>query len=60
MKTDSKKMVAYDFSNLNCQETSMNNCFGSCDRDCDGGTCDCNCDCNADDCDCNTYCDNCD
>lgn len=60
MKTDSKEMVAYDFSNINYQEGSMNNCYGTCDRDCDGGTCDCNCDCDSGDCDCNTYCDNCD
>lgn len=55
MKTDSKEMVAYDFSNINYQENGSSNCF-SCD--CNSGTCDCNCDCDSDDCDCNSYCDN--
>lgn len=55
MKTDSKEMVAYDFSNINYQESGSSNCF-SCD--CNSGTCDCNCNCDSDDCDCNSYCDN--
>ena len=59
-KTEKQEMVAYDFSNLDLQENSKGNCFGSCDVDCDGGTCDCNCDCDSNDCDCNTYCENCD
>lgn len=59
--TDLEKLfVVYDFSNLNLQENSKGNCFGSCDCNCDGGTCDCNCDCDSNDCDCNNYCDNCD
>lgn len=57
-KSNSEEMVAYDFSNINCQETGNNNCFGSCDCNCDGGTCDCNCDCDSNDCDCNDFCDN--
>lgn len=60
MKTKTIEMVAYDFSNISEQENGMSNCYGICDRDCDGGTCDCNCDCDSGDCDCNTYCDNCD
>ena len=52
-ETNPQEMVAFDFSNLNLQENSRGNCFGSCD-------CDCNCDCDSDDCDCNNYCDNCD
>ena len=37
MKIDLKEIVTYDFSNVNLQENSKNNCFGcdSCDRDCD-------------------------
>ena len=53
------EIVVYDFSNLNNQENSIDNCY-SCDCNCDGGTCDCNCDCDSNDCDCNTFCDNCD
>ena len=53
MKTDAKEMVAYDFCDINYQERSMSNCYGSCDKGCD-----CNCDCDAGDCDCNNYCDN--
>ncbi len=45
------EFITFDFSNLNLQECSTNNCFG-CDL------CDCNCDCDAGDCDCNNYCDN--
>ena len=52
MKTDSKEIVAYDFSNINYQ-SSGNNCYETCDNGCD-----CNCDCDAGDCDCNSYCDN--
>lgn len=57
--TELKEIVIYDFSNLNLQGSSTDNCYG-CDCNCDGGTCDCNCDCDSNDCDCNTYCDNCD
>ena len=55
MKTDSKEMVAYDFSNINYQGEGNDNCFGC---DCNSGLCDCNCDCDSDDCDCNSLCDN--
>ena len=55
MKTNSKEMVAYDFSNINYQGEGNDNCFGC---DCNSGLCDCNCDCDSDDCDCNSYCDN--
>lgn len=55
MKTDSREMVAYDFSNINYQEAGINNCFNC---DCNSDICDCNCDCDSDDCDCNNYCDN--
>lgn len=55
MKTDSKEMVVYDFSNINCQESSMNNCFAS---PCDEPVCDCDCDSDhCDECDCDV-CDN--
>ncbi len=41
------EIVVYDFSNLNIQENSMDNCFGcdSCDSSCDhSDSCDCDCD----------------
>lgn len=52
MKTDSKNMVVYDFSNINYQENNgKDNCY-NCDN--------CNtCDCNPDGSGCNN-CDNCD
>lgn len=43
-KINLEEMVAYDFSNLDLQENSNNNCFG----------------CDSSDCDCDTCCDNCD
>ena len=63
MKIDLMKIITYDFSNLNLQENSVNNCFGcdscNCDCNCDScDTCDCNCDCDSGDCDSNNYCDN--
>ena len=49
------RIVVYDFSNLNLEETSKGNCFG-----CDVCDCDCNCDCdNCDSCN-NCDCDVCD
>lgn len=38
MKIDLTKITTYDFSNLNLQENSTNNCFG-CDSS-DGDSCD--------------------
>jgi hypothetical protein len=35
-KENFKEMVAYDFSNLNLQQKSNDNCF-TCDDQCDGG-----------------------
>lgn len=58
METNAKEMVAYDFGNLNYEENVKDNCFGSCDCNCDSGTCDCNCNCDSGDCDCNNFCDN--
>ena len=54
---DFSKMLVYDFSNLNLQEGSKENCFcDSCDNECD--SCDTSCDC---DCDSESYsCDMCD
>lgn len=37
-KTDLTKIIMYDFSNVNLQENSTNNCFG-CDSG-DGDSCD--------------------
>lgn len=54
MKTNPEEMVAYDFSNLDLQENSKGNCYGTCDS-CDANTGGCNCDCDSDDCDCNEY-----
>ncbi len=48
MKTDSKEMVAYDFSNINYQESGKNNCYNcdncnTCNHNPDGSGCnDCN------------------
>ena len=48
MKTDSKEMVAYDFSNINYQECGKNNCYNcdncnTCNHNPDGSGCnDCN------------------
>jgi len=62
MKTDSKEMVAYDFSNINYQESGSSNCFAS---PCDEPVCDCDCDSDhCDECDCDVCdsggCDTCD
>lgn len=46
-KTNLEDLVIYDFSNLNYQENSKENCFGcdSCDNSCDhSDSCDCDCD----------------
>lgn len=56
-KTEKQEMVAYDFSNLDLQETGKGNCYGcdncnTCDHNPDGSGCN---DCN----NCDT-CDNCD
>ena len=56
MKTNSKEMVVYDFSNINYQGEGTDNCYGTCD--CNSGLCDCNCNCDSGDCDCNSYCNN--
>lgn len=53
-KIELEEMVAYDFSNLDLQENSKGNCYGTCDF-CDESTGGCNCDCDSNDCDCNEY-----
>ena len=52
-----KKMVAYDFSNLDVQENSKGNCFATCEDTC---VCDCDCDGGCDYCDDEGACDRCD
>lgn len=54
-KTKLQKMVTYDFSNLDLQESSKGNCFDGpapCDASICDEKCDCDCDCNCDSCDC--------
>ena len=53
-KTKPQEMIAYNFSNLDVQENSKGNCYGTCDS-CDENTGGCNCDCDSGDCDCNDY-----
>lgn len=43
MEINLEEMQVYNFSNLNLQEESNNNCF-SCDGDYISGDCDCDCD----------------
>ena len=52
-----KGIIIYDFSSLNLEETSKENCFGCDNCDCDNCNCDCDCDSESHSCD---MCDSCD
>ena len=43
VKVDFKEIIAYDFSNLEIEETSVDNCYGTCNEYSCDTTCDCVC-----------------